>query len=106
MFWPFISAKQRWVTYKLEATSDGGLDVGAAEGGDLAKLPGDLDGVMEEEAQAALVTETRRVGHLSEQNCRTDGKGGRMNGQNEEILLRVWALFSCCDVILQDEIDI
>lgn len=55
-------------TYKLEAAADGGLDVGAAEGGDLSELPGDLDGVVEEEAQAPLVTETCRTGNLSEQD--------------------------------------
>lgn len=38
------------VTYKLEAAADGRLNVGAAKGGDLAKLSGDLDGVVEEEA--------------------------------------------------------
>lgn len=54
------------VTYELEAAADGGLDVGAAEGGDLAQLPGDLDGVVEEEAQATLVAETCGAGNLSE----------------------------------------
>lgn len=34
-------------TYKLEAAADGGLNVGAAKGGHLAKLPGDLDGIVE-----------------------------------------------------------
>lgn len=62
--------------YKLEAAPDGGLDVGAAEGGDLAELPGDLDGVVEEETQAALVAEARRTGNLPEQDWRT-GRGGR-----------------------------
>ncbi len=56
------------VSYKLEAAADGRLDVGAAEGGDLAELPGDLDGVVEEEAQTTLVTEARRAGNLSEQD--------------------------------------
>lgn len=55
-------------TYKLEAAADGGLDVGAAKGSHLAKLPGDLDGVVEEETQATLVTEARRAGNLSEQD--------------------------------------
>ncbi|TNN46370.1 hypothetical protein EYF80_043430 [Liparis tanakae] len=61
--------------YKLEAAADGGLDVGAAEGGDLAELPGDLDGVVEEEAQAALVAEARRTGNLPEQDWRKGGGG-------------------------------
>lgn len=65
--------KQKKATYKLEAAADGGLDVGAAEGGDLAELPGDLDGVVEEEAQATLVAEPCRAGDLSEQNCRAGG---------------------------------
>lgn len=56
------------MTYKLEAAADGGLDVGAAEGGYLAELSGDLDGVMKEEAQTTLVTETGRTGNLSEQD--------------------------------------
>lgn len=55
-------------TYELEAAADGGLDVGAAEGGDLAELTGDLDGVVEEKAQAALVAEACRAGNLSEQD--------------------------------------
>lgn len=55
-------------TYELEAAADGGLDVGAAEGGDLAELTGNLDGVVEEKAQAALVTEACRAGNLSEQD--------------------------------------
>lgn len=60
------------VTYKLEAAADGGLDVGAAERCDLAELPGDLDGVVQEEAQATLVAETRRAGDLSEQDWRME----------------------------------
>lgn len=34
-------------TYKLEAAADGRLNVGTAEGGHFAKLPGDLDGIVE-----------------------------------------------------------
>lgn len=56
------------MTYKLEAAADGGLDVGATEGGYLAELSGDLDGVVKEEAQATLVAETSRTGNLSEQD--------------------------------------
>lgn len=63
----------RNVTYKLEAAADGGLDVGAAKGGHLAKLPGDLDGIVEQQTQAALVTETGGTGNLSEQDWRTEG---------------------------------
>lgn len=59
-------------TYKLKAAADGRLDVGPAEGGDLAELPGDLDGVVEEEAQTTLVTETCRAGDLSEQDWRME----------------------------------
>lgn len=70
---PYSAEKQKKATYKLEAAADGGLDVGAAEGGDLAELPGDLDGVVEEEAQATLVAEPCRAGDLSEQNCRAGG---------------------------------
>lgn len=58
-----------WVTYELEAAADGWLNVGAAKGGNLTQLTGDLDGVMEEETQATLVTEACRAGHLSKQDC-------------------------------------
>lgn len=67
-------------TYKLEAAADGGLDVGAAKGGHLAKLPGDLDGVVEQQTQATLVTETRRTGNLSEQDWRTEGADEDQSG--------------------------
>lgn len=62
-----------FATHKLEAAADGRLDVGAAEGGDLAELPGDLDGVVQEEAQAPLVTEPGGAGDLSEQDWRREG---------------------------------
>lgn len=70
-----------WVgeTHKLEAAADRRLDVGAAEGGDFAQLPGDLDGVVEEEAQATLVTETRGTGNLSEQNWGNWGGRGSVS---------------------------
>ena len=55
-------------TYKLEAAADAGLDVAAPEGGHLPQLPRDLDGVVEEEPQAPLVTEARGAGHLAEQD--------------------------------------
>lgn len=64
-------------TYKLEAAADGRLNVGAAKGGHFAKLPGDLDGIVEQETQATLVTETRAAGDLSKQDWRTGG-GARM----------------------------
>lgn len=60
-------------TYKLEAAADGGLDVGAAKGGHFAQLPGDLDGVVQQQAQAALVAKARRTGNLSEQDWGTEG---------------------------------
>lgn len=66
-------------TYELEAAADGGLDVGAAERGDLAELTGDLDGVVEEKAQAALVAEACRAGNLSEQDWGVGG-GGQAGG--------------------------
>lgn len=66
----------------MEAAADGGLDVGATEGGDLAELPGDLDGVVEEEAQATLVAETCRAGNLSEQDWRMEREGRDRTGQN------------------------
>lgn len=72
VFWP------AWATYELEAAADGGLDVGAAEGGDLAELTGDLDGVVEEKAQAALVAEACRAGNLSEQDW--GGRQGEVGG--------------------------
>ncbi len=59
-------------TYKLEAAADGRFDVGTSKGGDLAELPRDLDGVVEEEAQTALVTETCCAGNLSEQDWSTE----------------------------------
>lgn len=59
------------VTYELEAAADGGLNVGAAKGGDLTELTGDLDGVVEEEAQTALVAEARRASNLSKQDWET-----------------------------------
>lgn len=55
-------------TYKLKAAADGGLNVGAAEGGDLAKLSGDLNGVVQKEPQSTLVTESRCTGNLPEQD--------------------------------------
>lgn len=80
-----VNSKCLWarVTYKLEAAADGGLDVGATEGGDLAELPGDLDGVVEEEAQAALVAETCRAGNLSEQDWRMEREGRDRTGQDK-----------------------
>lgn len=57
-----------WATYELEAAADGGLNVGATKGGNLAELTGDLDGVVEEKAKAALVAKTCRAGNLSEQD--------------------------------------
>ena len=71
-----VSAACRSFTYKLEAAADRRLDVGAAEGGDLAELPGDLDGVVQEEAEATLVAETCRAGNLSEQDWSTPGGRG------------------------------
>lgn len=73
------------LTYKLEAAADGGLDVGAAKGGDLAKLTGDLDGVVQKEAQAALVAEACCAGNLSEQDWGGGvGQGNRINKRQEE----------------------
>lgn len=63
-------------TYKLEAAADGRLNVGTAKGGHFAKLPGDLDGIVEQETQATLVTETGAAGDLSEQDWRTGGGAG------------------------------
>lgn len=78
VFWPVRA------TYELEAAADGGLDVGAAEGGDLAELTGDLDGVVEEKAQAALVAEACRAGNLSEQDWGGQAGGrGRMESEAE-----------------------
>lgn len=59
-----------WVneTYKLKAAADGGLNVGAAEGGNLAKLSGDLNGVVQKEPQSTLVTESCCTGNLPEQD--------------------------------------
>lgn len=70
-------------TYELEAAADGGLDVGAAEGGDLAELTGDLDGVVEEKAQAALVAEACCAGNLSEQDWGAGGQAGGVGGTAE-----------------------
>lgn len=66
------------VTYKLEATADRRFDVGAAEGGNLTKLPRDLDRIVEEEAQSTLVTEACCTGNLPEQDWRHG------TGQNKE----------------------
>lgn len=66
------------LTYKLEAAADGGLDVGATEGGDLAELTGDLDRVVQEEAQATLVAEACCTGNLSEQDWGGE-QGNRIN---------------------------
>lgn len=71
-------------TYKLEAAADGGLDVGAAERRDLAELTGDLDGVVQEEAQAALVAEACCAGNLSEQDWGGGvEQGNRINKRQE-----------------------
>lgn len=55
-------------TYKLEAAAHGRFNVGAAKGRHLPELAGNLDGVMEEEAEAPLVTEACGAGDLSEQD--------------------------------------
>lgn len=62
------------LTYKLEAAADWRFDVRAAEGGDLAELPGDLDGVVEKKTKATLVAETGGAGNLPEQNWRVEGE--------------------------------
>ena len=61
----------------LEAAADTGLDVGAPEGGHLAQLPGDLDGVVQQQAQLPLVARVPRRRHLVEQVWR-GGEGGRL----------------------------
>lgn len=61
-----INSEQTW-TYKLEAASDAGLDIAAPEGGHFPQLPRDLDGVVQQEPQPALVTEAGGTCHLLEQ---------------------------------------
>ena len=63
-------------TYVLEAAADAGLDVGAPEGGHLAQLPRDLDGVVQQEAQLPLVARVPRRRHLVEQVWRGGERGG------------------------------
>lgn len=58
--------------YKLEAASDARLDVAAPEGGHLPQLPRDLDGVVQQQPQPALVTEASGTCHLFEQVCRKE----------------------------------
>ena len=50
----------------LEAALDGGLDVVAAEGGDLAQDPRDLDAVVQQQPQLALRGPALRVRYQSE----------------------------------------
>lgn len=64
-------ASRTW-TYKLEAAPDAGLDVAAPEGGHLPQLPGDLDGVVQQQPQPALVTEASGTCHLFEQVWRKE----------------------------------
>lgn len=66
-------SQQMGGTYKLEAASHRGLNVGAAKGGHLAKLPWDLNGVVEEKTEATLVTETGGTRNLPEQDCQKGG---------------------------------
>ena len=54
-------------TYVLEAAPDAGLDVGAPEGGHLAQLSWDLDGVVQQQAQLPLVARVPSRRHLVEQ---------------------------------------
>lgn len=80
-----------WATYELEAAADGGLNVGAAKGGDLAELTGDLDGVVEQEAQTALVTEARGAGNLPKQDWEAEHGGSQegMKGVSGDIEQRL-----------------
>lgn len=64
-------------THKLETTADGRLNIGTTKGGNLPKLSGYLDGVVEQEAQATLVTETGSTGNLSKQDWRGPGRSCR-----------------------------
>ena len=61
-----INSEQTW-TYKLEAASDAWLDIAAPEGGHFPQLPRDLDGVVQQEPQPALVAEAGGACHLLEQ---------------------------------------
>ncbi len=54
------------VTYKLKAAAHTGLDIAPSERRHLTQLPGDLNGVVQKEAEAPLVTEACGTGHLSE----------------------------------------
>lgn len=56
------------VTYKLKAAAHTGLDIAPSERRHLTQLPGDLNGVVQKEAETPLVTEACGTGHLSEQN--------------------------------------
>lgn len=66
-----INSKQTR-TYKLEAASDARLDIAAPKGGHFAELPRDLDGVVQQEPQPALVTEASGACHLLEQVWRKE----------------------------------
>ena len=61
-------------TYVLEAAAHAGFDVAAPEGRHLAKLPRDLDGVVQQEPQLPLVTGVPGARYLPEQIC--GGQGG------------------------------
>lgn len=59
-------------TYKLEAASDARLNIAAPKGGHFPQLPRDLDGVVQQEPQPALVTEAGGACHLLEQVWRKE----------------------------------
>lgn len=56
-------------THKAEAAADAGLHVAAPEGCHLPQLPRDLDGLVEQDTEVPLVTQSPGVGHLAEEIC-------------------------------------
>lgn len=60
-------------THKAEAAADAGLHVAAPKCRHLPELAWDLDGLVEQDAQVPLVTQSPSIRHLAEEICsRTD----------------------------------
>lgn len=59
-------------THEAEAAADAGLHVAAPERCHLPQLARDLDGLVEQDAEVPLVTQSPGVGHLAEEICGQD----------------------------------
>lgn len=58
---------ERKLSHQSEAAADAGLHVAAAEGRHLSQLAGDLDGLVQQQAEVSLVSQPSGARHLTEQ---------------------------------------